>query len=258
MFYVYEWYIIDTNEIIYVGKGCRNRMKVKKHNRLFNDMIKRYKCASRIVKQFENETDAFCYEYQRINELRQQDQCVCNIHNGGYGGVVDWWTEERREQYSKFNIMKTERQRKRMSEENPMKNKAIANKVGITKRRAVVIDGKHYDSVFIAANMCGVTVNTIIKWCKRGYDTNHNPCRYANEEQKKYSVKSSSKAVIIDGERFNSVKEGAQFLGVWSETLIRAIKHNRKCKNHSCRYDNQQPSQEKSDNSILEGSTTNG
>lgn len=25
MFYVYEWYIKGTGEIIYVGKGCKNR-----------------------------------------------------------------------------------------------------------------------------------------------------------------------------------------------------------------------------------------
>ena len=35
MFYVYEWFIKETDEIIYVGKGCRNRYKVRKHNRFF-------------------------------------------------------------------------------------------------------------------------------------------------------------------------------------------------------------------------------
>lgn len=27
MFYVYEWYIVETGEIFYVGKGCKNRYK---------------------------------------------------------------------------------------------------------------------------------------------------------------------------------------------------------------------------------------
>lgn len=31
MFYVYEWYIVDTGEIIYVGKGKGNRYKVRKN-----------------------------------------------------------------------------------------------------------------------------------------------------------------------------------------------------------------------------------
>ena len=39
MFYVYEWFIVETNFVFYVGKGCRNRYKVRKHNKLFNYII---------------------------------------------------------------------------------------------------------------------------------------------------------------------------------------------------------------------------
>ena len=39
MYYVYEWYVKETGEIFYVGKGTKNRYKVKKHNRFFNDFI---------------------------------------------------------------------------------------------------------------------------------------------------------------------------------------------------------------------------
>lgn len=39
--------------------------------------------------------------------------------------------------------------------------------------------------------------------------------------------------------KFNSVKEAANYLGVWSETLIRNIKNNKPCKGHICKYDNQ-------------------
>ena len=52
MFYVYEWFIKETNEVIYVGKGCGRRYKVTKHNKFFNDMIKRFDCDSRIIKEF--------------------------------------------------------------------------------------------------------------------------------------------------------------------------------------------------------------
>ena len=88
MYYVYEWFIVDTNEVIYVGKGSNKRYKVRKHNRFFNDMIKKYKCESRIIKRFKNEEDAFNYEYKRINELREIGQCVCNIYDGGFGGTT--------------------------------------------------------------------------------------------------------------------------------------------------------------------------
>ena len=42
-YYVYEWYVIDTNEIFYVGKGSRNRYKYTDRNALFQEMIKKYK-----------------------------------------------------------------------------------------------------------------------------------------------------------------------------------------------------------------------
>ena len=110
MFYVYEWYIKETGEIIYVGKGCKNRYKVRKHNRLFNEMIKRYDCESRIVKRFDSEKEAFEYEFERVFQLKCIGQCVCNINKGGAGGVTNWWTDEKREQYSKNNVMKSKEQ----------------------------------------------------------------------------------------------------------------------------------------------------
>ena len=61
MFYVYEWYIVDTGEIIYVGKGFRNRYKCRKHNRIFAEFLKRYNCESRIVKYFEKEEDGYYF-----------------------------------------------------------------------------------------------------------------------------------------------------------------------------------------------------
>ena len=96
MFYVYEWFIVSTGEIIYVGKGHKKRYKVRKHNRLFNEMIKRFECDSRIIKEFEDEREAFLYEDIRIAELKKKGQCVCNINRGGTGGDTEWWNEKRR------------------------------------------------------------------------------------------------------------------------------------------------------------------
>ena len=90
MFYVYEWYVVESGEIFYVGKGTRNRYKVRKHNKFFNDFITRYNCDSRIIKEFKTEKEAFEYEYERINELKCIGQCVCNIYKGG----TDIWMKE--------------------------------------------------------------------------------------------------------------------------------------------------------------------
>lgn len=249
MFYVYEWFIIDTGEIIYVGKGCKNRYRVRKHNKLFNSMIEQNHCSSRIVKTFDSEDEAFKFEYDRISELKSEGQCVCNIARGGFGGASYHWTEEKRDRYSKSNVMKSEKQRERMSKNNPMKNKDIAMRVGYSHQRPVILDGMYFSGVKLAAKVLGVAEITVSSWCKRGYDTEGRPCRYEDEPQKEYSplkksrpLASNMRPVVVDGTRYETVKDGANAIGVYSESLIRAIKENRKCKSHECKYADQQPS----------------
>lgn len=184
MFYVYEWYIKDTQEIIYVGKGCKNRYKVTKHNKFFNEMIKRYKCESRIIKEFKNEKDAFDYEYIRINELKKKGQCICNIYQGGTGGTVNWWTDELRKQYSENNVMKSEKQRERMKNNNPMSNNDIAEKTNGKKRRKVIIGNITYISIKEAKEVLGVSYSNLMTWNKKGITPNGEKIKI--EPQKQY------------------------------------------------------------------------
>lgn len=324
MYYVYEWFIVATGEVIYVGKGTRNRYKVRKHNRFFDDMISRNDCKSRIVKEFQSEKDAFEYEFERINELKKIGQCVCNIDRGGFGGSTAWWNDERRHEYSEFNVMKSETQRKRMSAENPMRDKAIAKKTSEQKQRAVIIGDIRYPSIKDAMAKYGVCYDTIASWCrkginrlglkcrfedseqvvftdkrynkggcramtylnasfespidcskefgipistlysylKRGFDIKGNPCRYDDDKRElvfEYPFKGKKgSAVIINDTKYNSVNEAAKALGVAKTTLYAYLQGRRKSNKYICTYDNQQPSCENTDNSITEGSTTNG
>lgn len=260
MFYVYEWFIKGTNEIFYVGKGSGKRYKVKKHNAFFNDFIKRYDCDSRIVKTFETEEDAFKFEFDRVRELKLNGQCVCNIYVGGFGGTVSCWTDEMREEYSRNNVMKSANQRRRMSEHNPMKNKEIAEKTNAQKRKRICVGDKIYPSCKALAEAYNVTDSAIKYWIERGYAPNHEPCYYYGDEMPEVKIKKLGgyrRPVIVDGIRFESVKDAAVYFDTYSEGIIRAIKGNRPFKGHICRYDNQQPSQGNSDESTLEGSTTN-
>lgn len=259
MFYVYEWFIVSTEEIIYVGKGHKNRYKVRKHNRLFDEMIKRFECDSRIIKEFESESEAFRYEDIRISELKKQGQCVCNIQRGGTGGDTEWWNEERRKEYSDRNVMKSKQQRKRMSEKNPMKDKKTALKVGKTKWRSIVIGNEKYESLVQAANHYGITVQAISYWLKRKQTPDLRPCYYDGEEKPiPHKITYSFwKPVYVDGKHFESVKSAAEYINVTQSSLIAALKNNRPCKGHICKYDNQHPSQTNTDKSSLEGSETN-
>lgn len=184
MYYVYEWYIVETNEIIYVGKGTKSRYKVRKHNKFFNDTIRRYECDSRIIKEFETEIEAFKFEFNRINELKAQGQCVCNIRDGGFGGTTEWWTDDLRQRYSEKNIMHSIEQRKRMSENNPMKNPQIAQKTNGQKRRKVTIGDTTYDSIKDAKIALNISYSNIITWGKRGVTPSGDKCII--EEQKQY------------------------------------------------------------------------
>ncbi len=242
MFYVYEWFIVDSNEIIYVGKGCRNRYKFRKHNRFFNDMVKRFKCGSRIIKYFEKEEDAFKYEAYRISELKEKGQCVCNIHSGGCGGTVSWWTDERRNEYSYKNVMKSKLQRERMSKNNPMKNKETAKVVGLKHRKKIVVGDKVYDGLNSVSMLYGASYTAPLYWLERGYTPDHKPCYYLGDEKPIVKLKTheaNKRKVIIDGVLYESVKDGAKSLGISSTKLINVIKNGGKYNEHTCKYDNQ-------------------
>lgn len=240
MWYVYEWFIVETNEVIYVGKGCRRRFKVRKHNRFFNDMIKRFNCESRIIKSFCDESEAFKYENERISELKKIGQCVCNIIGGGTGGTCSWWTDERRNEYSKKNVMKSEAQRKRMSENNPMKNEEVKRKVRNSIVRPVIIDGQEFPSVIDAAKHFGVNELTVSEWCKKGVNIYMQKCRYKDSEQVEFNhlnyFYKQSKEIIYDGIKYASNAELAKHLNLNPSTTSDWAKKGFSPKGIECRY----------------------
>ena len=94
MFYVYEWYDIDTGVIFYVGKGVNKRYAQKTmRNELFKEYYSNHRCGSRIVKEFVDEDAAFAFEHALICDLKAKNQCFCNLDNGGKGGVNFVWTD---------------------------------------------------------------------------------------------------------------------------------------------------------------------
>lgn len=252
-FYIYKWYNTETNEVFYIGKGCKNRSnQTSQRNPIFKDYYNTHSCAVKKIEYFDNEEEALKREQELIFEYKMKDQAIANIDEGGHGGLSFVWTDEMREYKSKYNPMKAQEQRERMSKNNPMKNPEIAKKVGLKTRRPVIINNIEYSGLVEAAEKLNVCTFTIETWCKQGYNTNGQPCRYADESQKEYSedIKKygarikHGKPVIVDGVYYPRVKMGAEAIGVIPESLINAIKANRKCKGHTCSYANQQPSQE--------------
>lgn len=324
MHYVYSWVDMTSGKIIYVGKGTGKRYKVRKHNRLFNEYIASHDCKSRIEKEFSNEESAFSYERDLIESLKQSGECFCNINVGGAGGTTGWWTDDRRAEYSAKNVMKSEKQRKRMSVNNPMKREETAKTVGLKNSRAVIVGDREFSSVKEAAAAFGVQGSTVKKWCEKGANPDMTKCRYKDSPQVNFSDRrynlggcraiiyngtryetgidlarelgvsnsvivhwakkgftpdgiqckyeddtrnlryephdsgwKNRKPIIVNGVRYQSKRDAEIALGLSKGYLGPYIAGTRKNKKYICKYDDQQPSREKSDNSIPEGSTTN-
>lgn len=89
-YYVYEWYIEETNEIFYVGKGTGNRVtSIKNRNSYFKNIRKKYKCNYRILKYFKNENDAYNYELKRGLELKEIGQAKACYVLGNFKKFID-------------------------------------------------------------------------------------------------------------------------------------------------------------------------
>lgn len=84
IYYVYEWYNIDTNIVFYVGKGKDNRAySDKNRNKFFLDYKKSNKVAVRFVKTNLSEEDAWKLEEELISYYWSINQCFTNFHPGG-------------------------------------------------------------------------------------------------------------------------------------------------------------------------------
>lgn len=239
MYYVYEWFVEDTGEIFYVGKGSGNRYKVTQRNKLFNEMIKNNKCKSRIIQEFINEEDAFKYEFERIEELKKEGQCVCNIHKGGSGGSGEFWTDELRIEYSDNNIMKTEDQRRRMSENNPMRDPKTSEKVSSQKRIPIVIGNKEYKSIADACRELNITCSSINNWIIRGETNCGESCYYKDKPHNvtyKHIKNGKSKPLVYKGVHYKSTGELSRALNISQTTASRWCRQGRDSYGNECKF----------------------
>lgn len=232
MFYVYEWYIEDTNEIFYVGKGSKKRKnQISRRNKLFKEIYYNNNCKNRIVKEFDNEQEAFLYEHERIMELKQKGFCKCNLDYGGNGGCHFTWTPEMRQYHSTYNVMKSEKQRERMSKNNPMKNKNISKIVGEKHRKPFYIGNKLYNTLEEASIEYNKTIQCIKYWLDVGHNKNE-LCYYVNKQPKKYDF--GKNPHICKGTRikynnkvYKSIYELKKELNVHHEKISRCLRNGK-------------------------------
>lgn len=233
MFYVYEWFIVATGEVIYIGKGTKNRYKTKKKNKFLNRLLEDNKCDVRIVSYYETEEEAFEAERQRIVSYKSIGQAICNKVSYSTGGVNKAWTEERRNFISENNPMKDPVQRERMSQNNPMHNPETAKAVGEKKRIKVKINGEVYDSVTMAAKHFGVSQATIKNWSRSG------KCEYiipARESKSQTQKVENTHSVIYKGKEYQYISSLAKELGKHETTIMQWVKKGFDSQGNPCRY----------------------
>lgn len=85
-FYVYEWFIVDTLEVFYVGKGTGNRrFELHNRNKYFKNIYNKYRCEVRLYKVNLTNEESCYWEIERIYELKSIGQAKCNFTSGGTG-----------------------------------------------------------------------------------------------------------------------------------------------------------------------------
>lgn len=249
MFYVYEWYNVITGEIFYVGKGCNKRKgQISKRNEKFKEYYNQNQCDNRIIKEFENEQEAFDYEHERITELKAIGQASCNLDNGGTGGHHFIWTPEMRKYASKYNVMKRPEQRERMSEDNPMKDPTVASKVSEKQKKPLWVGETLYKGLIDASNDYNVTPQAFSYWLKRGYTNDYQVCYYDGDSKPELHIlKPNIQPVLIDDIYYPSIAAAARAINGNASSLAKALREHRSFKGHTCKYGNQHPSQTNSD-----------
>lgn len=85
-FYVYEWYIKETGEVFYVGKGTgQRRYDRQRRNKYFRNVVNKYDCASRIVHDNLTNEESCELERKLIAERWESGEAYCNFTEGGTG-----------------------------------------------------------------------------------------------------------------------------------------------------------------------------
>lgn len=216
-YYVYEWYVEDTNEIFYVGKGTGNRViSMKNRNSYFKNIRKKYKCNYRILKYFQNENDAYNYELKRGLELKEIGQAKACYVLGNFKKFIDdsvlkkikktafkkeripWnkgkkMSAEYKEKCRKRTLGTKQSEETKKKRSNSLKNhivtKEARKKIGLSKMKPIILinletkEEKTYNQISNLAKELNVCQSSLCRPLKSGkVYKNKYIIKYANTE----------------------------------------------------------------------------
>lgn len=186
VYYVYEWYNIDTGEVFYIGKGKDSRYKsTNRRNKLFKEYYNAHNCKSRKLFEHLSEKDAFSKEKEIIKYYKENTNYkLTNLTDGGDGSSGLIVTEEYRNKMRNLVMGKNNpnyghKWTKEMKQE--LRNKMIGRYDGENnpnygnrwtkeqrerhnKAKKVICDGKEFITLTECAKYYGVKYTTMQGW----------------------------------------------------------------------------------------------
>lgn len=138
VYYVYIWYIVETNEVFYVGKGKGKRYKDVSHrNKFFRDMYTSHNCNVRKIYENLTEYEAFQKEQEIIKWYKENTNFRLTNQTDGGEGSSGWVPpKEFRDKQSKIHKeqWQDEEFREKMmairtDEDGPYKSKEFREKI---------------------------------------------------------------------------------------------------------------------------------
>lgn len=115
IFYVYEYYTVEENNVFYIGAGSKTRLfEQKRRNKIFQRYTSLNITSSRIYKKNLSKEEAIKIETERILELKKIGQAEANLRTKG---AIPTMSEETKikQSHSAENIIFTEKHRKNLS-----------------------------------------------------------------------------------------------------------------------------------------------
>ena len=95
VYYVYIWYIVDTGEVFYVGKGKNGRYRhLYNRNKYFKDMYSSHNCDVRKIYENLTEAEAFEKEKETIKWYRENTNFRLTNQTDGGDGTSGWQPSE--------------------------------------------------------------------------------------------------------------------------------------------------------------------
>ena len=87
-YYVYEWYIVDTGQVFYIGKGkgSRDKEKSNRHS-IFKKIVNSFACDVRIIHDGLSEYEALTKEEELFAVRESEGHVLCNVQTPNATGV---------------------------------------------------------------------------------------------------------------------------------------------------------------------------